>query len=214
MINGYLLAEFGETALEAITPDLIDPYKERLIHEGRLSNRTIVRHLTVLHGIFKRAKRVWKLAYNPPRLTSSSARGRLHGGVRHALSARRSSCSPHAADTQDAAIYRGRVHRAPSGRTTGAPVGATWISSAACSTSAATSPRTEKMPKGKEVRQRSADARVADALARSRAASTSRATMTSCSARGRGRPVTRGRYGAATTRRSSGPACAASSSTS
>jgi hypothetical protein len=50
VINGYLLDEFGPTALAAITPDDIDAYKERLIVEGRLSNRTIVRHLTVLHG--------------------------------------------------------------------------------------------------------------------------------------------------------------------
>lgn len=65
VVNGYLLAEFGTLDVEAVTPDLIDAYKERLIAEGKLSNRTIVRHLTVLHGIFKRAKRVWKLAENP-----------------------------------------------------------------------------------------------------------------------------------------------------
>lgn len=65
MINGYLLEEFSEAPLEAITPDAIDAYKERLIAGGKLSNRTIVRHLTVLHGVFKRAKRVWGLASNP-----------------------------------------------------------------------------------------------------------------------------------------------------
>lgn len=65
VIDGYLIAEFGDLQLETVTPDLIDAYKERLIAAGKLSNRTIVRHLTVLHGIFKRAKRVWKLAENP-----------------------------------------------------------------------------------------------------------------------------------------------------
>jgi integrase len=65
VVDGYLLEEFGEVSLEAITPDEVDAYKERLIAEGRLSNRTIVRHLTVLHGIFKRAKRVWGLQENP-----------------------------------------------------------------------------------------------------------------------------------------------------
>ncbi len=65
VIEGYLDPEFGETALESITADAIDSYKERLIAEGKLSARTIVRHLTVLHGIFKRAKRVWGLADNP-----------------------------------------------------------------------------------------------------------------------------------------------------
>lgn len=71
VINGYLLEEFGDTAIEKVTPDLIDAYKEKLLSgekpegERRLSNRTIVRHLTVLHGIFKRAKRVWGLKSNP-----------------------------------------------------------------------------------------------------------------------------------------------------
>jgi hypothetical protein len=64
-VNGYLLDEFGPLGLDAVTPDLIDAYKERLIREGKLSNCTITRHLTVLHGIFKRAKRVWGLADNP-----------------------------------------------------------------------------------------------------------------------------------------------------
>lgn len=65
VVNGYLLDEFGDLGLEEVTPDLVDAYKERLLEEGKLSNRTIVRHLTVLHGIFKRAKRVWRLAENP-----------------------------------------------------------------------------------------------------------------------------------------------------
>ena len=55
----------ARSRLDAVTPDLVDAYKERLIKEGRLSNRTITRHLTVLHGIFKRAKRVWGIADNP-----------------------------------------------------------------------------------------------------------------------------------------------------
>src|SRR5215211_1214057 len=49
VINSYLLDEFGDEPLEAITPDTIDAYKERLISKGRLSARVIVRHLTVLH---------------------------------------------------------------------------------------------------------------------------------------------------------------------
>ncbi len=65
VVNGYLLPKFGNKALEAITPDDIDAYKEELIAEDRLTNRTIVRHLNVLHGIFKRAMRKWKLNSNP-----------------------------------------------------------------------------------------------------------------------------------------------------
>lgn len=65
VIDGYLLAAFGERPLESITADDIDAYKEALIAERRLSNRTIVRHLAVLHGIFRRAARVWNLQVNP-----------------------------------------------------------------------------------------------------------------------------------------------------
>lgn len=65
VIDGYLLDEFGERTLDSITADDIDRYKERLLDERRLSNRTIVRHLTVLHGIFKRARRAFKLKENP-----------------------------------------------------------------------------------------------------------------------------------------------------
>ena len=65
VIDGYLIAEFGTVAIADVTPDMIDAYKERLLAEGRISNRTVVRHLTVLHGIFKRAARVWGLQRNP-----------------------------------------------------------------------------------------------------------------------------------------------------
>lgn len=65
VIDGYLLEEFGGAPIKQIAPDAIEAYRDRLLLEGKLSNRTIVRHLTVLHGIFKRAKRVWGLATNP-----------------------------------------------------------------------------------------------------------------------------------------------------
>jgi integrase len=65
VIDAYLLEEFGARRLETITADDIDAYKERLLAARTLSNRTIVRHLTVLHGIFRRAMRVWQLPTNP-----------------------------------------------------------------------------------------------------------------------------------------------------
>ena len=34
VVEGYLLEEFGPLSLDAVTPDLIDSYKERLISEG------------------------------------------------------------------------------------------------------------------------------------------------------------------------------------
>jgi integrase len=66
VINGYLLKEFGaDTPAEDVDPDKVDAYKERLIEEDKLSNRTIVRHLTVGTGVYKRAKRKWGVKVNP-----------------------------------------------------------------------------------------------------------------------------------------------------
>jgi len=58
VIDGYLIPEFGEdTPAEEIDADGIEAYRDRLLAEEELSNRTIVRHLTVLHGVLKRAER-------------------------------------------------------------------------------------------------------------------------------------------------------------
>lgn len=66
VINGYLLEEFGaDTPVEEIDADKVDAYKERLIEGEKLSSRTIVRHLTIGHGIYKRAKRRWGIQVNP-----------------------------------------------------------------------------------------------------------------------------------------------------
>ena len=59
-----LLPEFGEVKLEALTADMIDAYRARLVAEGRLSDRTINKLLVLLHGILKRAQRVWELPAN------------------------------------------------------------------------------------------------------------------------------------------------------
>ncbi len=107
VIEGYLRKAFGDTPLEQVTPDQIDTYKAGLIAEGRLSNRTIVRHLTVLHGIFKRAKRVWGLRDNPasadlverPRVSYSGEFDTLDGDEIELLAA-------NAASEQDAALYK------------------------------------------------------------------------------------------------------------
>ncbi len=60
--------EFGELTLEAITVDRIDAYRAWLVEEGRLSARTINKRLVVMHGIFRRAMRVYGLRSNPSAL--------------------------------------------------------------------------------------------------------------------------------------------------
>jgi integrase len=107
VVGGYLLDEFGDVPLEDVTPDAIDAYKERLIADGKLSNRTIVRHLTVLHGIFKRAKRVWGLDTNPASAELVERPQVVYTGEFDTLDASEVERLAVAAESkQDAAIYR------------------------------------------------------------------------------------------------------------
>lgn len=64
--NGALIPEFGEeTALDAITGERIDAYRQCLLSEGGVSRRTIQKRLVLLHGIFKRAKALKWVRTNP-----------------------------------------------------------------------------------------------------------------------------------------------------
>jgi len=65
VINHALIPELGDTPLEDITADRIDGYRARLVDEGKLSARTINKHLVMLHGIFRRAQRAYRLPVNP-----------------------------------------------------------------------------------------------------------------------------------------------------
>lgn len=168
VVNGYLLDEFGPRALESITPDDVDAYKERLIAEGRLSARVIVRHLTVLHGVFKRAKRKWKLAENPaaadvverPRLTYTGEFDTFDRDEVERLAAA-------AADRRDAALY---VTAAYTGLRQGELLALRWrdvdLVAGLVHVRRNFTDRREKVPKGRKVRAVPLMARVADELAR------------------------------------------------
>ena len=65
LLRRDLLPEFGEERIGEIDDDRIERYRTRLVAEGRLADRTINKQLVVLHGIFKRAMKVHKLARNP-----------------------------------------------------------------------------------------------------------------------------------------------------
>src|SRR5436190_1325130 len=65
VIERNLTPRFGAMPLAKISADLIETYRDELLSGRQIGNRTIVRHLTVLHGVFKRAKRVWGLKENP-----------------------------------------------------------------------------------------------------------------------------------------------------
>lgn len=49
---------------EEVTPEMVEEFRDALIGEG-LSDRTVNKYLTVLHGVFVWAQRRYKLAANP-----------------------------------------------------------------------------------------------------------------------------------------------------
>jgi integrase len=65
IITAHLLPAFGSERLEDITTEQVEAWSARLAARGRMNNRTRLKILTVLHGVMKRAVRVWKLPRNP-----------------------------------------------------------------------------------------------------------------------------------------------------
>jgi integrase len=168
VVDGYLLREFGDRALEAIDADDIDGYKSKLLAEGRLTPRTIVRHLVVLHGIFKRAARVWKLESNPaaaylverPKVVYTGEFDTYTGDEVELLAA-------HAPSRLEAALYRTAAY---TGLRLGELLALRW-----CDVDFVTGlvhvrrnyvNRREKVPKGKKVRSVPMMAQLVDELAR------------------------------------------------
>lgn len=56
-----IVRDLGGTRLEDVTPEMLERWKATL----KLSNRSVAKYLVILHGIFKRAMRVWGLPRNP-----------------------------------------------------------------------------------------------------------------------------------------------------
>lgn len=108
-MRSNLLPEFGETPIEEITTEWVDSFRARLVEEERLSGRTINKLLVLIHGIFKRAQRVYGLPGNP-----AAAVGRQpvrRSGDFEVLTPSEVAAVARAAETpQDAALY---VHHVP-----------------------------------------------------------------------------------------------------
>jgi integrase len=66
-ITHHLLPAFGEMRLEDITPQRIEQWRTTLssARRGALSNRSKNKLLVVLHGVLRRAMKVWALPTNP-----------------------------------------------------------------------------------------------------------------------------------------------------
>lgn len=65
IISAHLLPGFGGQRLEDITTEQVEGWSAQLAARGTMNNRTRLKILTVLHGVMKRARRVWKLPRNP-----------------------------------------------------------------------------------------------------------------------------------------------------
>ena len=65
IIKAHLLPAFGGRRLEEITTEQVEGWSAQLAARGTMNNRTRLKILTVLHGVMKRAKRVWRLPRNP-----------------------------------------------------------------------------------------------------------------------------------------------------
>ncbi len=61
-LEARLLPAFGDVAMEEVTPESIQTWRASL---GSLSNRSKNKLLVILHGIFRRAQTVYRLAANP-----------------------------------------------------------------------------------------------------------------------------------------------------
>jgi len=96
--------DLGEQRLEDIDHQVIERWRARFTESGRRSNRTVQKYLVALHGIFKRACRVYGLPVNPvalverPRLKRTAGIDVLSGDeIKRLLDA--------AATEQDATLY-------------------------------------------------------------------------------------------------------------
>jgi site-specific recombinase XerC len=116
-IEANLIDDIGaDRKLEAIQPRHLDAYRDRLVAEGRLSPRTINKRLTIIHGVFGRAIKVWSLRANPA-AGIDKVPERRSGDIRRAASGRDSPARRGGANGAGrGAVPDGRVHRASSFR--------------------------------------------------------------------------------------------------
>jgi integrase len=65
-VERVFLPEFGEDApLHRLDADRFERWRVEQVHEGTRSDRTINKYLVLLHAIFKRAQKVYRLPENP-----------------------------------------------------------------------------------------------------------------------------------------------------
>ncbi|HEY7829160.1 MAG TPA: tyrosine-type recombinase/integrase [Solirubrobacteraceae bacterium] len=65
VVRAHLLPAFGDMPLERIDSETIERWLSGQLRDGELSRRSLQKFVVLLNGIFKRARKVWKLPQNP-----------------------------------------------------------------------------------------------------------------------------------------------------
>ncbi len=65
VVRAHFLPAFGDQPLERITGETIERWLAEQLREGELSRRSLQKMVVLLNGIFRRARKVWKLPQNP-----------------------------------------------------------------------------------------------------------------------------------------------------
>ena len=65
IVNVHLIPEFGKEPLERVDTQMIERWLSRLRGEGALSRGSLQKLVVALNGIFRRARKVWRLPHNP-----------------------------------------------------------------------------------------------------------------------------------------------------
>jgi integrase len=104
-IRGQLNPRWGERAVASIAPAELAAMRDELLAAG-LKPRTVVRHLTVAHGVFKYAMREHGLTRNPASAELVDRPTVRYSGGFVAFDAEElAALARHAGDEQDAALY-------------------------------------------------------------------------------------------------------------
>jgi integrase len=104
-VNGYLNPRWGERPVDSITSDDVEALRDELT-AAELSPRTVVRHLTVAHGVFRYAMRKHRLARNPASAELVDRPTVRYSGEFQTLDAEQLAALVRAAESeQDAVLY-------------------------------------------------------------------------------------------------------------
>lgn len=104
-LNAHLLPRWADRPVASITPAEIADLRDDCLAAG-LSPRTVVRHLTVAHGVFRQAVRAHGLARNPASAELVDRPTVRYSGEFDSLDAEELAALVRAAaDRQDAALY-------------------------------------------------------------------------------------------------------------